>query len=47
MKAPQAESVQIGLPLQLRYNIELHLPATKGIEVYDAVLKSLKENLGE
>jgi len=31
--------------LQLRYNIEIHLPATKDIEVYNAVFKSIKEHL--
>lgn len=29
----------------LRYNIEIHLPATKDIEVYNAIFKSLKEHL--
>jgi len=29
----------------LRYNIEVHLPATKDIEVYNAIFKSLKEHL--
>ncbi len=33
--------------LSLRYNIEIHLPATKDIEVYNAIFKSLKENLGD
>jgi hypothetical protein len=31
--------------LNLRYNIELHLPATKDVEVYNAIFKSLKEHL--
>lgn len=31
--------------LSLRYNIEIHLPATKDIEVYNAIFKSLKEHL--
>lgn len=31
--------------LQLRHNIEVHLPATKDIEVYNAIFKALKENL--
>ncbi len=30
---------------QLRYNIEVHLPATKDIEVYNSIFKSLKEHL--
>lgn len=31
--------------LSLRYNIEIHLPATKDIDVYNAIFKSLKEHL--
>ncbi len=31
--------------LQLRHNIEVHLPATKDIEVYNAIFKALKEHL--
>jgi hypothetical protein len=27
------------------YNIQIHLPATKDVEVYNAILKSLKEHL--
>lgn len=34
--------VQLG---GLRYNIEIHLPATKDIEVFNAIFKSLKEHL--
>lgn len=29
-----------------RYNIQIHLPATTDISVYNAIFKSLKENLG-
>lgn len=29
----------------LHYNIEIHLPATKDIEVYNAIFKSIKEHL--
>lgn len=29
----------------LRYNIEVHLPATKDVEVYNAIFKSLREHL--
>jgi hypothetical protein len=29
----------------LRYNIEIHLPATKDIEVFNAIFKALKEHL--
>jgi hypothetical protein len=31
----------------LRYNVEIHLPATKDVEVYNAIFKSLKEHLLE
>jgi hypothetical protein len=27
------------------YNIQIHLPATKDVEVYNAIFKSLKEHL--
>jgi hypothetical protein len=30
----------------LHYNIEVHLPATKDIEVYNAIFKSLREHFG-
>lgn len=33
--------------LGLHYNIQIHLPATKDIEVYNAIFKSLKEHLIE
>lgn len=33
--------------LAFRYNIEIHLPATTEIAVYNAIFKSLKEHLGE
>jgi Family of unknown function (DUF5343) len=36
--------VQLG---GLRYSIEIHLPATKDAEVYNAIFKSLKEHLLE
>jgi len=29
----------------LRYNIEVHLPASKDVEVYNAIFKSLREHL--
>src|SRR5262245_21036224 len=31
----------------LHYNIQIHLPATKDIEVFNAIFKSLKEHLLE
>ena len=32
-------------PPGLHYNIQIHLAATKDIEVYNAIFKSLKEHL--
>jgi hypothetical protein len=32
-------------PTGLHYNIQIHLPATKDVEVYNAIFKSLKEHL--
>lgn len=32
-------------PASLNYNIQIHLPATKDAEVYNAIFKSLKEHL--
>jgi Family of unknown function (DUF5343) len=29
----------------LHYNIQIHLPATKGVEVFNAIFKSLKDHL--
>ena len=42
--APPASHLR-GTELSLRYNIEVHLPATKDIDVYNAIFKSLKEHL--
>ncbi len=38
--APSAQSV-----VGLHYNIQIHLPATKDVEVYNAIFKSLREHL--
>jgi hypothetical protein len=38
------ELLQIKTP-GLHYNIEIHLPATKEVEVYNAIFKSLREHL--
>lgn len=38
------ESKTIKYP-SLNYNIQVHLPATKDVEVYNAIFKSLKEHL--
>ncbi len=37
---------RISIP-SLHYNIEIHLPATKDIEVYNAIFRSVKEHLFE
>jgi hypothetical protein len=34
-----------GMKLNLAYSINLHLPASDDIKVFDAIFKSLKENL--
>lgn len=34
-----------GNGLGLHYNIQIHLPATKDVEVYNAIFKSLREHL--
>jgi hypothetical protein len=40
-----ANPVTLNQPPGLHYNIQVHLPATKDIEVYNAIFKSLKEHL--
>jgi uncharacterized protein DUF5343 len=49
---PKAASEKIVVPntipaskVGLHYNIQIHLPATKDVEVYNAIFKSLKEHL--
>ncbi len=43
---PQNGGALGALPLSgLHYNIQIHLPATKDVEVYNAIFKSLKEHL--
>jgi hypothetical protein len=47
-KAPQVEEAKISLTssnVGLHYNIQIHLPATKDVEVYNAIFKSLKNHL--
>jgi hypothetical protein len=34
-----------GVALNLGYKIEVHLPATKDIEVFHAIFRSLRENI--
>lgn len=40
---PHAKATTVGL----NYNIQIHLPATKDIEVYNAIFKSLREHIIE
>jgi len=42
---PPAKEWSHQTPLQLRYNIQVHLPATKDADVYNAIFKALKEHL--
>ncbi|SRR6266446_3092643 len=44
--APETTPSVHGHP-SLHYNIQIHLPATKDVEVYNAIFKSLKEHLLE
>lgn len=41
----ETREVKLTAPPGLHYNIEIHLPATKDIEVFNAIFKSLKEHL--
>jgi len=49
---PKPQAPVIGVPSQpngigLHYNIQIHLPATKDVEVYNAIFKSLREHFVE
>ena len=50
-KTPKKDPVQVVSPTPsssvpgLHYNIQIHLPPTKDIEVYNAIFKSLREHL--
>ncbi len=47
-KEPQSgETVNLRPTPGLHYNIQIHLPATKDVEVYNAIFKSLREHLFE
>lgn len=41
----KAENLTIGGRPGLHYNIQIHLPATKDVEVYNAIFRSLREHL--
>jgi hypothetical protein len=46
--APQKTKMLDGQPkppLGLHYNIQIHLPATKDVEVYNAIFRSLREHI--
>lgn len=46
-KAERENAVRSTRPIAFSYNIEIHLPATTEIAVYNAIFKRLKENLGD
>ena len=43
--SPEDREPQVPGAVSLRYNVEIHLPASKDIEVYNSIFKSLKEHL--
>jgi hypothetical protein len=43
----KGDNANLSFQIPLRYNIEIHLPATKDIEVYHAIFRAIRENLGE
>lgn len=43
--SPQEQAPKGTPDINLRCNVEVHLPATKDIEVYNAIFKSLREHL--
>ena len=53
LKKPQREFTEVSQdgkevtanPVSLNYNIQIHLPATKDIEVYNAIFKSLRDHI--
>ncbi len=42
-----SSKTKVHTPVGLHYNIQIHLPATKDVEVYNAIFKSLKDHLLE
>ena len=46
-KDEKSSSISALVPSGLYYNIQIHLPATKDVEVYNAIFKSLREHLIE
>jgi hypothetical protein len=47
IKTIEQEPIVKSTSLGLHYNIQIHLPATKDVEVYNAIFKSLKDHLIE
>jgi hypothetical protein len=47
IKPNEQEPIVKATSLGLHYNIQIHLPATKDVEVYNAIFKSLKDHLLE
>ena len=47
IKKPENDPIVKATSLGLHYNIQIHLPATKDVEVYNAIFKSLKDHLIE
>jgi hypothetical protein len=45
VQRPSGTSANGGEGPSLHYNIQVHLPATKDVEVYNAIFKSLREHL--
>lgn len=43
--SPSRDTQQISHRPTLHYNIQIHLPATKDVEVFNAIFKSLREHL--
>ena len=44
-KQQMGEIIQKNITTEMHYNIQIHLPDTKDVAVYDAIFKSLKEHL--
>jgi hypothetical protein len=42
---PEAETAKASVRPSFHYNIQIHLPATKDIEIYNAIFKSVRDHL--
>jgi|SRR5882757_1343893 len=45
VRPPEEAAKRPALSTELHYTIQVHLPATKDIEVFNAIFRSLRENL--